>query len=348
MLYQLFPVPKAESVPVSMEMGNEQLAPEGYERLPRHTVVAQRWPILSLLQEYLLDLHLFGDKRNLVYSHNPFEKYVSPNQGNDRELIAGCWYTRTHDARITDPSKQFLLVLELYLDKMGRTAGVGSYCGKPVILSSPLLNQSCRQLASAWCLLGLIEDLEISSSAKKSQQSGRKQEQGHTIRDYHKVLSTILQQLTELQQSGRNPLYIRMGDKIRYVHMIPVVSVITGNAKSGDTLCCHYLGKNCKGRVPRLCMTPFSCLEDPMRTCELVKMSDMQTLHQGAMEDDRPENERKVYCKELRQTSTHVVNCTLYHLDFGSNELGTTLAAQIDMMHACESGMFPRILSVFT
>jgi hypothetical protein len=348
MLYQLFPVPKAESVPVSMEMGNEQLAPEGYEHLPRHTIVAQKLPILSLLQEYLLDLHLFGDKHNLVNSHNPFEKYVSPNQGNDRELIAGCWYARTYDARITDPSKQFLLMLKLYLDKTGRTAGVGSYCGKPVILSSPLLNQSCHQLTSAWRLLGLIEDLEILSSAKKSQQSRRKQEQGCTIRDYHKVLSTILQQLTELQQSGKTPLYIRMGDKIRCVHVIPVVSVITGDAKSGDTLCCHYLGKNCKGRVPRLCLTPFSCLEDPMRACELVKMSDMQTLHQGATEDDRPENERKVYCKELKQTSTHVINCTLNHLDFGSNELGATLATQTDMMHACESGMFPRILSVFT
>jgi hypothetical protein len=285
MLYQLFPVPKAVSVPVSMEMGYEQLAPQGYECLPRHTIVAQRWPILSLLQEYLLDLHLFGDKRNLVNSHNPFEKYVSPNQGNDRELIASRWYARTYNARITDPSEQFLLVLELYLDKTGRTARLGSYRGEPVILSSSLLNQSCRQLASAWRLLSLIEDLEISSSAKKSQQSGRKQEQGCTIRDYHKVLSTILQQLIELQQSGRTPLYVRMGDEIRYVHVIPAVSVITGDVKSGDTLCCRCLGKNCKGRVPRLCMAPLSCLEDPMRACKLVKMSDVQTLHQGAMED---------------------------------------------------------------
>jgi len=347
-LYHLFPVPKAEGVPVSMETGNEQLAPEGYERLPRHTIVAQRWPIVSLLQEYLLDLRLFGDKRNLVNSQNPFEKYVSPNQGNDRELIAGCWYAKTYDARITDPSKQFLLVLELYLDKTGRTAGLGSYRGEPVILSSPLLNQSCRQLASAWRLLGMIEDLEISSSAKKTQQSGRIEEQGRTIRDYHKVLYTILEQLIELQRSGGTPLYVRMGDEIRYVHVIPVVSVITGDAKSGDTLCCRYLGKNCKGRVPRLCMTPFSCLEDPMMPCQLVKMSDMQTLYQGATEEDRPEKERKAYRKEMKQTSTHVVDGALYHLDFGSNELGATLATPTDMMHACESGMFPRILSVFT
>jgi hypothetical protein len=30
-----------------------------------------------------------------------------------------------------------------------------------------------------------------------------------------------------------------------------------GNGKSGDTLVSWFGGKNCKGRVSRLCMTPF-------------------------------------------------------------------------------------------
>jgi hypothetical protein len=57
-LHWSFPVPRAKGIPVAMETGNEALAPEGYERLPRHSVVVQRWPILSVLQEYLLDLRV--------------------------------------------------------------------------------------------------------------------------------------------------------------------------------------------------------------------------------------------------------------------------------------------------
>jgi hypothetical protein len=62
-------------------------------------------------------------------------------------------------------------------------------------MSTPLLNQACHQNASAWQLLGLIEDLDISSSAKNMQQSGRKMEKGCTMHDYHKILTVILQEL---------------------------------------------------------------------------------------------------------------------------------------------------------
>jgi hypothetical protein len=124
-LHWSFSVPRAKGIPVAMETGNEALAPEGYECLPRHSVVVQRWPILSVLQEYFLDLRLFGNKHNLVNAHNPFGKYESPNEASDKELLAGRCYNRTYDTKISDPSKEFLLVLELYLDKTGRTAALG-------------------------------------------------------------------------------------------------------------------------------------------------------------------------------------------------------------------------------
>jgi hypothetical protein len=37
-LNSLFPVPKAEGIPVAMETGNEELAPEGYQHLPQQTI----------------------------------------------------------------------------------------------------------------------------------------------------------------------------------------------------------------------------------------------------------------------------------------------------------------------
>jgi hypothetical protein len=137
-LRKLFPTPEAEAILVAMETGNEELAPEGYQCIPRHTVMVQRWPIAKLLQDYLLDLQLFGNKHNLVNVQNPFGKYVPPNPDTDRELLARQWYSRTWDAKIADPAREFLLVLELYLDKTGRTASLKSYYGEPVIMSTPL------------------------------------------------------------------------------------------------------------------------------------------------------------------------------------------------------------------
>ena len=346
-LASMFKVPKAEGIPVAMETGNEELAPEGYQRVPRHTIVVQRWRIAEVLQEYLLDVQLFGNERNLVNVQNPFGKYQSANPINDKELIAGVWYRDTYDSKISNPSKEFLLVIELYLDKTGRTAALGSYCGEPVIMSSPLLNQDCRQHWQAWRMLGLIEDMETSSSAKKTQQSGREKEKGRTARDYHKILFTILQELIEIQKTGGICLYVRMLSEIRYLKVIPVISVVTGDAKSGDTLCCRFLGKNCLGRVPRLCMTPFSSLDNPMISCRMVRAGDLLTLHQRATDEDRTKKERKAYRLALTETSTHLVNGALYHLDYGSNDLGVTFATATDMMHCFESGIIPRLLKVF-
>jgi hypothetical protein len=59
-LRKLFPTPEAEAILVAMETGNEELAPEGYQCIPRHTVMVQRWPIAKLLQDYLLDLTRFA------------------------------------------------------------------------------------------------------------------------------------------------------------------------------------------------------------------------------------------------------------------------------------------------
>jgi hypothetical protein len=212
----------------------------------------------------------------------------------------------------------------------------------------PLLNQSCRQIANAWRLPGLIEDLEVSSSAKKTQQSARDKEMGRTMRDYHKILSTILHPLVELQQAGGACLYVRMGDEVHFLKVIPVISVITGDAKSGDTLCCRYLGRNCKGRVPRLCITPLVHLDDPMWECPLIRSSDILTLYQRATSLSQSEQERKAYRLALAATSTHIVDGALYNLDYGSNDLGATFATPTDMMHACESGLFPGILKIFT
>jgi hypothetical protein len=48
------------------------------------------------------------------------------------------------------------------------------------------------------------------------------------------------------------------------------------------------------------------------------------------------------------EISTHLVDSPLYQLDYGSNDIGVTLATAMDMMHAFELGVLPHLLKVFT
>jgi hypothetical protein len=52
---------------------------------------------------------------------------------NDTELLSGQFYSESYDMKINDPTKEFLLVMDNYLDKTGKSAGITSSCGKPVI-----------------------------------------------------------------------------------------------------------------------------------------------------------------------------------------------------------------------
>jgi hypothetical protein len=103
-----------------------------------------------MMQDYLLDPFLFGNKYNLVNGDNPWGKYVSSDQTNDKEVLASYWYSKTYDEYITDPDTQFLLCLEAYVDKTAKNAGLTSYAGEPFLVSALHLKKPLREHSSAW------------------------------------------------------------------------------------------------------------------------------------------------------------------------------------------------------
>jgi hypothetical protein len=48
----------------------------------------QAWPFEQMMQDYLLDPFLFGNKYYLVNGDNPWGKYVSSDPNNDKEVLA--------------------------------------------------------------------------------------------------------------------------------------------------------------------------------------------------------------------------------------------------------------------
>jgi hypothetical protein len=66
-----------------------------------------------------------------------------------------------------------------------------------------------------------------------------------------------MESVQRVMDEGGFNAWVIMGDKMRYVRVIPFVTVLIGDGKNGDTLVLRFGGKNCLGHVSRLCMMPF-------------------------------------------------------------------------------------------
>jgi hypothetical protein len=166
-----------------------------------------------------------------------------------KEYLASRHYSQSYDLCINDvdgPPRQLFFPFDIYLDKSGKTARITSSFGEPVLMTTLLLKSSVREDPSSWCLLGFIPDLEKTSSAKKNQEAQRKHEKGRNQCNYHKCLRQILEPIQH-SMVQRFATYVRLGDQFRYLEIVPVLVMVQGDGKSGDTLVCHYGGKNCKG-----------------------------------------------------------------------------------------------------
>lgn len=296
----------------------------------------------------LLDPFLFGNCRNLVNKNDPFQKYKPTDLRTDKELIAGLWYQRTHDARINDPKKEFLLPIDLYIDKTSKTSSFTASHSEPVIMTTPLLTlDCCQEHDNAWRPLRYIPDLELSSSAKKKQAQSRVNTRGCGHWDYHTVFSVILESLKALQQSGSFNAYVQMGDEICYVKVIVVIATVQGDGKSGDFISGQFNGYSCSCRMSWLCMTGFASLSDPWVDCRWVTMNSIQQLYSHSVDPNHSQQERNNYVKALLEMKQHRCNLAFFGCDFGENPFGILLALAADMMHLFEFGVIPYLLEVF-
>jgi hypothetical protein len=62
--------------------------------------------------------------------------------------------------------------------------------------------------------------------------------------------------------------------------MIPVITFIKGDAKSGDTLVSPFGGKNCIARVPRMCLCGKADLDNPLHRCLWIRMAYQRALNE--------------------------------------------------------------------
>jgi hypothetical protein len=53
--------------------------------------------------------------------------------------------------------------------------------------------------------------------------------------NYQKIMEAFLEGIVTAQKKGGFEAFVRMGDVVRLMTVIPVITFVKGNAKSGDT-----------------------------------------------------------------------------------------------------------------
>jgi hypothetical protein len=159
------------------------------------------------------------------------------------------------------------------VDKTAKNAGLTSYAGEPFLFSALHLKKSLRERSSAWFVQAYLPNLESGSSAKKKPYSHRYLTRGMSNYNYHKIMDSVLEGIVATQKKGGFKAFVRLGNVIHLMMVIPVLTFVKGDAKSGDTLVSCFGGQDCIARVPRMCLCGKADLDNPLHRCLWIRMA---------------------------------------------------------------------------
>jgi hypothetical protein len=105
---------------------------------------------------------------NMLFPKDSISPIIHPNQSDDLdEIISGDWYTTAFNNLCTSPDN-FLCPIVLFIDKT-HVDEFSRWTLEPVLFTLAIFNRSTRNLSSAWRPLGLVTDINCSSSAQNAQ-----------------------------------------------------------------------------------------------------------------------------------------------------------------------------------
>jgi hypothetical protein len=86
-------------------------------------------------------------------------------------------------------------------------------------------------------------------------------------------MDAVLEGILAAQKEGGFKAFVQMGDVIHLMMVIPVLTFVKGDAKSGFTLVSHFSGKNGIARVPKMCLCGKADLDNPLHRCLWIRMA---------------------------------------------------------------------------
>jgi hypothetical protein len=93
-------------------------------------------------------------------------------------------------------------------------------------------------------------------------------------------MDAVLEGIVTTQKKGGFKAFDRMGDVVCLMTVIPVITFLMGDAKSGDTLVSCFGGKTCIARAPRMCLCGKADLDNPLHRCLWIRMAYQRALNE--------------------------------------------------------------------
>ena len=284
---------------------------------------------IPMLRSLLTDEKLFGNLDNLdVNQNDPFAKYNCRNKKISCSNGAS-WYKHAWDKVCTHPNDFMVpIICACNETNMGR-------CGAcPLLFSTTLLNQRCRNLAEAWRPLGFIYDLKLLKSNKQqAKMSGDLKAQ-----QLHTVFKTVLQSYRDAQVGlGLNNINLALGkDKKKVVNLKVPLFFIIGDVEGGDQMCSTSISYSTSLTRPcRKCNIQGKQLGNPSINCDKISMECVKIMVREEM------------LAELKAINQKNVYTIFFELCYGGDKYGIFSAAcPVEPLYSLESGIVKYIIAV--
>lgn len=276
-LSNLFSVPVPHNIAIPLERTLSEQATDFYPRSP----VFPTFSFLEQLQDLLSMSDIFRDVDNLVLNPNdPWLPYQS-NINDFEEMHDGSWFQNGCSQSSDDPNL-FNLGIILYTDKTGK-GQVNPHGMEPVVFTLSLFREAVCQKPECWRPLGFVPEFRKSSSALERVQKQSKITSGRLVRNYHRVLDTILSGLIDCQKSP--PIVrIRLGNEWKFVRVNIILEAILGDALSNDVICGRVQNRSATSmRLCRACHVPQKESDDSRHCCKFLVQSHMERITLAAL-----------------------------------------------------------------
>ena len=291
----------------------------------------------------------FSDDDFLHFANDPL---APPPDDLDyiSDVNTGLSYSVTYKQLITNPQKQMLVPIILYIDG-AITGQFGKLEVEPLKMSIGILNRAARDKEYGWRTLGYVPDYTKAKSRSKKmfQETGHAaamhvavddgegeaeeedpQEEIKKAQDYHSILTTLLKSVKEVIQEGMVWDYKYRGQLYTKIEMVFYIAFIKCDGEEADKLCGKYLSRTKKvAQLCRYCCCPTGETDDHLGRWAYKTEPMIQAL---------VDKDKEVALKKLSQ---HNIENAFYGTRFGlHNDRGVHGACPLELLHALLLGLY--------
>jgi len=315
--------------------------------------------VLNDTQKIIQSLLTRPEIRPKDYLFHAKDPFGAPPDGLNfiADLNTGKSYYDTWHDLITDPTKQILLPIVMYMD--GSQTGVWADLElTPVKIALGIFSREARKQAQFWGTLGYIPSItkdksrgrralvdsghadttmEYHQLMRDEGMIGTNMQNACAAQDLHTMLDTVLAGFVKLQKTGFKWDLPYNGKLYKGVEFIPFVMFMRADMEEADKICGAY---TCRAlTVAQLCQ---KC------ECPANKTNDH-------LDNSDPKTQKKIdrLCRKkdligLKSISQQPIENAFYKVQFGThNGQGIHGACPMDMLHAILLGIFKYIRETF-